>query len=79
MVYAWHNITDQNNRFFYSPNGVVPRLLRIPPGSYNIEDLNDEIKSLMKQQGDDESSITLKPNYNTLKSVIELKNNYIIH
>jgi len=36
-------ITDQNNRYFYSPNGAVPRLLRIPLGSCNIEDLNDEI------------------------------------
>jgi len=29
-------------------------------------------------KGDDENSIILKPNYNTLKSEIEIKNNYII-
>jgi len=33
---------------------------------------------LIKQQRDNENRITLKPNYNTLNSVIEFKNNYII-
>ena len=76
--YSWHNVTRNNNKFFYSPNGVSPRLLRIPPGSYNIEDINNEIKHLIEKEGDDKSSITITPNYNTLRSRIELKNNYVI-
>ena len=43
-----------------------------------MEDLNDEIKYLISEKGDDENSITLTPNYNTLKSRIELKNDYSI-
>ena len=76
--YSWHNITSSNNKFFYSPDGVAARLLSIPPGSYNIEDLNNEIKYLMEQRRDDKNNITITPNFNTLKSRIELKNDYIV-
>ena len=76
--YSWHNITSSNNKFFYSPDGVAARLLSIPPGSYNIEDLNNEIKYLMKQRRDDKNNITITPNFNTLKSRIELENDYIV-
>ena len=24
--YSWHNISSSNNKFFYSPDGVAPRL-----------------------------------------------------
>lgn len=76
--YSWHNITSDNNKIFYSPDGVVPRLLTIPPGSYNIEDLNNEIKYLIEQKGDNKDNFSLTPNYNTLKSKIEIKNNYVV-
>ena len=42
------------------------------------KDLNDEIKYLIREKSDNENSITLTPNYNTLKSRIELKNDYSI-
>jgi len=90
--YSWYNITESNNKYFYKSDSGVPKWLEIPPGSYKIRDLNDEIKFLIKQKGsifvllessilleiliDDESSITLKPNHNTLKSFIEIKNSY---
>ena len=76
--YSWHNITNSNNNFFYTPDGINSRSLKIPPGSYNIEDINDEIKHLIELRGDDKDSITLTPNYNTLKSRIEVKNNYVV-
>ena len=72
--YSWHNITSLNNNFYYTAGENVSKFFEIPPGSYNTEDLNDEIKNIIKQKGDDENSITLTPNYNTLKSRIELKN-----
>lgn len=74
--YSWHNITNQNNHFYYATGERTSKHFQIPPGSYNTEDLNHEIKYQIKQKGDDEKNITLSPNYNTLKSRIELKNSY---
>ena len=71
--YSWHNITSLNNNFYYSTGKSGSKFFEIPPGSYNTEDLNDEIKYLIREKGDDENSITLTPNYNILKSRIELK------
>ena len=76
--YSWHNITSLNNNFYYTAGENVSKFFEIPPGSYNTEDLNDEIKNIIKQKGDDENSISITPNYNTLKSRIELKNDYTI-
>ena len=75
MWYSWHNITNVNNTLFYTTDKRGKQII-IPPGSYNIEDLNKEIKHLIEQKGDNKESITILPNYNTLKSRIELKNNY---
>ena len=76
--YSWHNTTSLNNNFYYSTGESGSKFFEIPPGSYNTEDLNDEIKYLIREKGDDENSITLTPNYNKLKSRIELKNYYYI-
>ena len=76
--YSWHNITSLNNNFYYSTGDNGSKFFEISLGSYNMEDLNDEIKYLIREKGDDENSITLTPNYNTLKSRIELKNDYSI-
>lgn len=76
--YSWHNITSTNNLLYYTFDRRVFKRLLVPPGSYNIEDLNDEIKHLLENNGDNKTSITITPNYNTLKSRIELKNNCAI-
>ena len=76
--YSWHNITSLNNNFYYSTGESGCKFFEIPPGSYNIKDLNDEIKYLNREKSDDENYIILTPNYNTLKSIIELKNDYSI-
>ena len=77
--YSWHNITSLNNNFYYSTGENGSKFFEIPPGSYNTEDLNDGIKYLIREKGDDKNSITLTPNYNTLKFRIELKNDYSIN
>ena len=76
--YSWHNITSLNNNFYYSTGENGSKFFEIPPGSYNTEDLNDEINYLIREKGDHKNSITLTPNYNILKSRIELKNDYSI-
>ena len=78
ICYSWHNITSFNNNFYYSTGKNGSKFFEIPPGSYNMEDLNDEIKYLIREKGDNKNSITLTPNYNALKSRIELKNDYSI-
>ena len=78
MVLLAYNITNLNNNFYYSTGENGSKFFEIPPGSYNTEDLNDKIKYLIREKGNDENSITLTTNYNTLKSRIELKNGYSI-
>ena len=75
--YSWRNITSKNNKLIYSVQRTAKHV-EIPPGSYNIEDINDEVNFLLKQKGDPEDSITITANYNTLKSRIEIKNDYMI-
>ena len=50
--------------------------LAVPPGAYNIVDINVEIKRLVKAKGHDPDNISVTPNYNTLKSRITLAGNY---
>ena len=76
--YYLHNITRLNNNFYHSTGESKSKFFEIPPGSYNTDNLNDEIKYLIREKGDDENSINLTPNYNTLKPRIELKNNYSV-
>ena len=51
-------------------NGTKGIRIQGPPGAYNITDFNLAIKRLMKRNGDDEDSINIQHNYNTLKSRI---------
>ena len=75
---SWRNITPKNNKFRYSPSGEgsVWVDLAIPPGAYNIIDINERIKRLVKSKGHDPGSISLTPDYNTQRSIITLANNY---
>ena len=49
---------------------------RVPSGAYNIDDLNLEIKRILRANGDDKGGETIQANYNTLKSRILLKDGY---
>lgn len=71
MWYSWYNITKFNNRFKYH-NGTEWKLVRIPHGAYNIEDINLELKRLIKKEGDDGTKVTIEANYNTSKSRVLL-------
>jgi len=74
--YSFPNITTENNHFSYSPDGGGTWFqLRIPEGSYDIEDINEFIQQKMKQNGHG-NSVTISANTNTLKAVLILENGY---
>ena len=60
--YSWHNITNLNNNFYSLIGENESKFFEIPPGSYNTEDLNNEIQYLIREKGDNENSTTLTPN-----------------
>lgn len=63
------NIDEYNNKFYYfDPKKVV----EIPPGSYEIGDIESYLK---KELSRDDITLELKPNNNTLKSVISCSRN----
>lgn len=75
--YSWFNITTTNQNFRYY-NGRKWKLIQVPVGAYNIEDINQHIqKTIRRVEGEDAGeNIKIIPNYNTLHSEIELKGNY---
>ena len=83
MWYSWYNINNENNKFKYY-NGSTWKIIGIPPGAYNIVDIDSNLKHNMKQNGDwdttnDKSYISITPNYNTSKSMVELQNGYKVN
>ena len=80
--YSFPNIDDENNVFVYSPdNGTSCEKIKIPIGSYEIDDVNDSIKSEMKKRGhyddiNDEYYIDISANSNTLKSILIIDTGY---
>ena len=83
LWHSWRNITSENNKFKYN-NGTTWKTLTIPLGAYNITDIDEIIKRLMKVNGDFDNSdtdnpkyyISIEANYNTFKSIIQLSNGY---
>ena len=82
LIIPLSNIDASNNYFRYSPDdGDTWFEMCIPEGSYDIRDINNTIKQIMRQNGhydptNEEYYITISANSNTLKSVLILKNNY---
>lgn len=75
--YSWHNVSTSNNKFRYSDNGGTTWYdLTLTSGADNVVDINVEIKRLIKANGDEPDSVTIAPNYNTLKGRITLANGY---
>ena len=80
--YSFPNIDSTNNNFRYSPdNGATWFNVDVPEGSYEINDINDYIQRIMKDNGHydaaaDQYYITIEPNNNTLKSVVDIGANY---
>jgi hypothetical protein len=86
MWYSFYNIDTQyeNTTASYSPdNGGTWKDIDILPGQYSIEQLNDRIHAIMKDNGDytntvngDVFDINILADYSTLKIQITISNNY---
>ena len=80
--YSFPNIDETNNTFVYSPdNGNSWEKIKIPEGSYEIDDINDAIQHEMKKRThydeiNEDYYINIAPNTNTLKSVLILEKSY---
>ena len=74
--YSFPNIDNSNNTFVYSHDqGVTWTKIKIPTGSYEIEDLNNAIRFEMEKVGhydevNNESYVNIAANSNTLKSIL---------
>ena len=80
--YSFPNIDESNNIFVYSPdNGNSWVKIKIPEGSYEIDDSNNTIQQEMKKKGhydsvNEDYHINISANSNTLKSVLILEKDY---
>ena len=74
------NVTDKNNKFYFTKSITDDDhyiMITIPPGSYEIESLNDEIKRIIindEHFTEDTYPFVIKPNFSTLGSIIEISN-----
>ena len=63
------NVTNSNNKFYFKKTITNEDILTkntIPPGAYEPESLNEEIKRIIIDQGQynqDEYPFTIKPNF----------------
>ena len=80
--YSFPNIDDTNNVFVYSyDQGVTWTKIKIPEGSYKIDDINNTIKHEMEKRGhydsiNEDHYINISANSNTLKSVLIIESGY---
>ena len=80
--YSFPNIDETNNMFVYSPdNGNLCVKIKIPEGSYEIDDINNTIQHEMEKRGhhdpiNEDYYINISANSNTLKSVLILVKDY---
>ena len=80
--YSFPNIDETNNVFVYSPdNGNSWVKIKIPEGSYVIDDINNTIQHEMEKRGhhdpiNEDYYINISANSNTLKSVLILEEDY---
>ena len=72
------NVTDKNRKFYFKKtisdeDGFIQKT--IPPGAYEIESLNNEIKRITIDAGHYtrlNCPFTIKPNFSTLGSITEI-------
>ena len=80
--YSFPNINETKNVFVYSPdNGNSWVKIKIPEGSYEIDNINNNIQHKMKKRGhhdpiNEDYYINFSANSNTLKSVPILEKDY---
>jgi len=88
--YSFPNLSDENNVFRYSPGfievgrgdeGDLARQsqwveVQISEGTYDLIDIVETIKIAMKRNGHNDESIKITANTNTLKSVLEIQDDF---
>ena len=80
--YLFPNIDESNKVFVYSPNNSnLWEKIKIPEGSYKIDDINNNIHHEMEKRGHHDPInggyyINISSNSNTLKSVLILEKDY---
>ena len=75
---GFFNVTNKNNRFYFNKtitdqDGFIQVI--IPPGAYEIEALNNEIKRIIideEHYTEANYPFKIKPNFSTLGSIIEI-------
>ena len=72
------NVTNLNNKFYFTKSATDDEyyiVITIPPGAYEIESLNDEIKRIIidyEHFTSENYPFEIKPNFSTLGSIIEI-------
>ena len=71
------NVTNANNKFYFTKSITDDDHIQItiPPGAYEIESLNNEIKRIIIDQEhytETNYPFNIKPNFSTLGSIIEI-------
>ena len=76
--YSFPNIDETNNVFVYSPDNSNSWVkIKIPEGSYEIDDINNTIKHEMEKKGLMKTiMLTFPQTLNTLKSVLILEKDF---
>ena len=80
--YSFPNIDETNSVFvFYPDNGNSWVKIKIPEGSYEIDDINNTIQHEVEKRGhhdpiNEDYYINISANSNTLKSVFILEKDY---
>ena len=72
------NVTNKNNKFYFKKSNIEEDFIqmKIAKGAYEIESLNKEIKQILidkEYYTEANYPITIKPNFSTLGSIIEIK------
>ena len=78
--YGIFNVTSQNNKFYFTKSITDDNhyiMITIPPGAYEIESLDDEIKRIIindEHFSDENYPFKIRANFTTLGSIIEISN-----
>ena len=74
------NVTNEKNKFYFTKSITDDNhytMISIPPGAYEIESLDDEIKRIVindEHFSDENYPFKIRPNFSTLGSIIEISN-----
>ena len=72
--YSFPNIDTKNNTLKVSKdNGSTWTIITIPTGCYEIKAINNTIQRFIKKAGGKADAINLSPNPNTLKCILNIK------